>query len=358
MSVADPLSKLRASELLDGKAAVRSTLVAVVVAAAVLLAQGAVAAAVTSGAQPTAQVSTAPTSPSAATWDDAPVRTVSLQKQQMAIPYGGGSTDELDVQAVTNETHVAFRLSWADPTRDDGIDSPRNYSDAVAVMARAGNQPPITMGATGEPVDIWYWRSSWQFGNKSSEWSGDMYAYPHPDAETKPGRAAGNPLSRAAYENYAQNYYAEGYGSLSHAPTQPVQARGERTDEGWAVTFTRQRRTEGQFDATFDGSKQVYLAFAVWNGSADEVNGKKSITLQYSTLNVESGELSPPESGGSGASSGGASGSGTDSGSASGGSGGSGGAGGSAFGQFSGMLGTALSAIVAAWLVAYWRLAR
>ncbi|MBX0323663.1 cytochrome C nitrite reductase [Halomicroarcula sp. F13] len=357
MSVAGPLSRLRRSELVDGEAAVRSTLVAVVVAAGVLLAQGAVAAAVTSGAQPTAQVATAPTSPSAATWDDAPVRTVSLQKQQMAVPYGGGSTDELDVQVATNESHVALRLSWVDPTSDDGIRSPRNYSDAVAVMARAGDQPPITMGATGEPVNIWYWRSSWQFGNKSSEWSGDMYAYPHPDAETKPGRAAGNPLSRAAYENYAQNYYAEGYGSLSHAPTQPVQARGERTDDGWAVTFTRKRQTEGQFDASFDGSETVYLAFAVWNGSADEVNGKKSITLQYSTLDVESGELRPPESGGSGSS--GSGGSGASSAGDSGGSAGSsGGAGDSGFGEFGGMLGTAVSAIVASWLVAYWRLAR
>lgn len=121
-----------------------------------------------------------------------------------------------------------------------------------------------------------------------------MYVYPHPDADTRPGRAAGNPLSKLEYETYAQNYYAKSFGSLSMAPSQNVVASGERTDDGWAVAFTRERAPQGQYDAMLNGSKQLYLAFAVWNGSAGEVNGQKSITLQFSTLDTASGELTLP----------------------------------------------------------------
>jgi DMSO reductase family type II enzyme heme b subunit len=355
MSVAGALTTLRSVDSLDREAAVRATAVSLVVVLGLLLVQGAVTAAVTGPGQPTAQVQRAPLSPTATTWSDVPSRTVSLQKQQMAVPYGGGSVDEMDVQVATNDSHLAFRLSWADPTRDAAIQSPRNFSDAVAVMARTGSQPPITMGAAGKPVNIWYWRASWQLRNTSAPWSNDMYAYPHPDAETKPGQAAGNPLSKATYEQYAQNYYAKGYGSLSDAPTQPVRARGTRTDDGWAVSFIRERSTDGQFDAVFDGSETVYLAFAVWNGSADEVNGKKSLTLRYSTLDLSSGTFSPPaqSSGGDGGSGSG------DGGTAADGTGGSASSGPGGFlDGFGGLMGTALAAIAASWTVAYWRLTR
>ncbi|WP_436932630.1 ethylbenzene dehydrogenase-related protein [Halosimplex halobium] len=292
-----PLGRLAGRVPLDRSAATRATTLAVVAVALLLAAQAAVAAAVTGGSQPLEQVQQVPSEPTASAWEAAPTRTVSLSKQQMAPPFGGGSVDELDVQTVANESHVAVRLSWEDPTRDANIAAPNNFSDGAAVMLKAGDQPPITMGAAGTPVNIWYWRASWRHGPERAPGTGDMYAYPHNDSLTMPGRQAGNPLSRASYEDGAQNYYAKGYGSLSYAPAQPVDARGERTDDGWRVTFVRNRTGAGQYDAPLT-DEQVYVAFAVWNGSADEVNGQKSITLQYSTLDPDTGNLSVPDTGG------------------------------------------------------------
>jgi hypothetical protein len=268
---------------------------AVVTLCLLMACQVALVSVVTAGQQPVESVERVPASPDAATWNDAPTRDVSLSEQQMAIPHGGGSVDEMTVQTVTNDTHVAFRLEWTDPTADTNISEPGAYSDSAAVMLRGGSQPPIDMGANGEPVNIWYWRAAWD--RSDADPGGDMYNYPHPDAETRPGTAAGNPLSQSDYDRHAQNYYAEGYGSLTHAPTQNVAASAERTDDGWAVVFVRERGTDGEFDAAFDESDQMYLAFAVWNGSADEVNGQKSITLQYTVLDTENGELSAAESG-------------------------------------------------------------
>lgn len=341
---------------LDRPAAVRATVVALAVALGVATAQVGVAAVATGGHQPVAVTDTVPRQASAPAWSEAPSRTVSLNRQRMAPPYGGGSVDEMTVQAVSNETHVAFKLSWEDPTNDTSLGAPGNYSDAAAIMLRTGSQPPITMGAGGQPVNIWYWRANWEFRNHTGtgSWTGDMYAYPHPDAETKPGAAAGNPLSRSEYDRFAQNYYAKGYGSTSYAPAQNVHADGTRVDDGWEVVFVRERGTDGEYDAEFDDT--VYLAFAAWNGSADEVNGQKSITLQFSTLDPTNGDLAAASGGGGGASSGdggGSSGGGATEASTGGGSDGNGGGDAFVSRQFRDGLTAVLVATIVAWAFAY-----
>lgn len=340
---------------LDQAAARRATVAALVAVVLIVVGQGTVAALVTGGQQPLVATETVPQTADSAQWADAEAQTVSLSKQQMAVPYGGGSVDQIRVQALTNESHVAFRLTWEDPTNDTSLNAPGNYSDAAAVMLRSGEQPPITMGAAGEPVNIWYWRSNWQYGDDTSEWSNDMYAYPHPDNETKPGQAAGNHISTARNGEYGRNYYAAGFGSLSDAPTQNVDAHGTRDGGEWSVVFVREHTANGTHDATFQSGESMYLAFAVWNGSSDEVNGKKSLTMQFSTLDTESGQLQAPESGGSG-----------DSGSAAGAdaaggeSGGSGesGSGGGLDGKLYRSIGTLVAAVVLSWTVVYWRAVR
>jgi DMSO reductase family type II enzyme heme b subunit len=334
----------------DRRAARIATVFAVGLVVLLVAVQGAIASIATGGTQPLAQTDQLPQTASGDAWSEAPERTVSLQKQQMAVPYGGGTVDEMTVQALTNDSHVGFRLTWDDPTNDTSLTSPENFSDAAAIMLHSGEQPPITMGAAGEPVNIWYWRSNWQYGDSGAEWTGDMYSYPHPDNETRPGDAAGNPLSQDEYDQYGQNYYAKGYGSLSDAPAQNVDAHATRQDDQWSVAFVRERGTDGEYDATF-GEDTMYLAFAVWNGSADEVNGQKSLTLQYSTL--EQGQLSPPESGGDGGSSGGDGGDGSAA--TEGGSSGSSSGGG--LPQPMGYIGGVVAAMIVSWTIIYWRAA-
>jgi len=344
-----PLAGLASRVSLNRQAAAGATVLALCAVLALLGLQIAATAAVTSADQPVGAVGEVPVQPQASGWEEAPSRTVELHEQQMAVPYGGGSTDEVEVKALTNDSHVAFRLRWADPTRDADQSAPHNYSDAAAVMFANGEVPPITMGAVGDPVNIWYWRASWQ-ENASAYGSGDMYSYNHDLAGTnaKPGNAADNPLSRARYEQFAQNYYAEGFGSTSYAPSQPVRADATRTEDGWAVTFVRERTADGEFDAQFGADRAVYMAVAVWNGSADEVNGQKSITLQYSQLDPETGELTAAEPADDGGGGGGDSADG-------GGTTADGGGGGALLGGFAFV---AVLAVLFVWVATYWRLDR
>lgn len=283
---------------LNTAAAVQATVVTLIVAGLALGGQQTVAALAISGEQPMMIVEDVPTEPSAPVWENTSSRTVDLSAQQMMLPFGGGSTDELQVKALTNETHVAFRLDWEDPTNDTSLASPSAYSDGVAIMFRGGSKPPITMGAAGQPVNVWYWRANWEYGDDRAEWTGDMYAYPHDEELSMPGRQVNNPLSKVTYDRYAQNYYAKGAGSLSVPTVQNVNATAERTETGWRATFVRERQGDGEYDVNFTEHDNVYLAFAVWNGSADEVNGQKSVTLQFSTLDTRGGELGSAKTGG------------------------------------------------------------
>ena len=340
---------------LNGPAAARASTVTVVIVVLFVALQGSVGALFVGGSQPMAVAGEVPIEPTAAQWEQAPSRTVELNEQRMAVPWGGGSVDEMEVQALTNESHVAFRLSWDDPTTDTSRTAPERYSDAAAVMLKGGGQPPITMGAVGEPVNIWYWRASWQFNQTRAEWTNDMYAYPHNDSLTMPGRQAGNPLSQASYKTYGQNYYAKGFGSLSDAPHQNIWASATRTDERWTVTFVRERSTDGTYDAGFGEHDNMYLAFAVWNGSAGEVNGEKSLTLQYSTLDTKSGEFSA--AGSAGSDSGGSDGAGSAGGEGSGADGGDGGGDEGASGSpLTGWLMVLVAVAVFTWIAAYWRM--
>ena len=328
-------------------AAKQATKLAVLTVAVLYVLQMGVTAAVTSGGQPIASVGEVPVEPQSSTWDEAPSSTVKLNEQQMAVPFGGGSVDQVQVRALTNESHVAFRMEWDDPTRDANIGSPENYSDAAAVMFGTGELPPIMMGGVGDPVNIWYWRASWQQANQSSYGSGGMYSYPNDRAggPTQPGKAVDNPLSTAP-DRQAQNIYAEGFGSTSDAPSQPVQADAERTDDGWAVTFVRERGIGGEYDTAFTQDEDIYVAFAVWNGSADERNGQKSITLQYRKLNPESGALSAVEQSSS---------DGTD---GSRGGDDSGGGGGPGAPDLNGWIAILVGSVVMVWMVSYWRLSK
>lgn len=332
----------------DRSAAAGATVAAVATVVLLVAAQTAVVVVATDGHQAMGRVEEVPTDPSAGTWAAAPNHTLTLKAQTMAVPEGGGSVGQAEVRSVTNETHVAVRVHWPDATNDSTMTGPGSFSDAAAVMLHTGSTPPITMGAAGDPVNIWYWRSAWQYGD--AQRTGDMYAYPHGDEVTRPGVRAGNPVSTGGDANLGQNYYAKNFGSLTYAPDQSVAAQGERTEDGWTVVFVRERETDGRFDATFNDSAPTYLTVAVWNGSQAEVNGMKSLSYTFLAVDGGDGSLSVA-SGGQRADGGGAD-------TATGADGGAGSQPLWFVGSFTNMLATLFVVMVVTWTVAYRRLRR
>ena len=91
-----------------------------------------------------------------------------------------------------------------------------------------------------------------------------------------------------------QSLYSKAFGELQTLDFQEVQGLGKRTGDGWAVVFERKFDTGRAGHALFAPSTNMDMAFAVWDGSQDERNGKKAVS-QFVTLGIAA---APVETGG------------------------------------------------------------
>ena len=235
---------------------------------------------------------TLPTDPGDAAWSASPVHPAALILQDMVDPrLLEVSTNEVRVQAVTDGSRVAFRLSWTDPTQDD-TPVPAHFPDACAVQLPAKIErdvPAPQMGEAGKHVEISYWRASWQaMVDGRKDMIEELYPgaaighYPFEAASLQPGspeqqamalryapaRALGNPMA-GPRTSPVQDLVAEGPGTLRPASTTRSDGRGRRTETGWEVVITRPL-PEG-----LGPGARSQVAFAVWQGAHEEIGARK-----------------------------------------------------------------------------------
>ena len=235
---------------------------------------------------------TLPSAPDDAAWRDAPVYTAALITQDMVEPrLLDASTDKVDVRALTDGKQIAFRLEWADATKDD-LPGIARYSDACAVQLPVTTGPDVPapqMGESQRPVEITYWRAFWESAVAGREDSikalypgAAVDHYPFQAASLEPGsgaqqemakryapaRALGNemggPRARAV-----EDLIAEGPGTTRPASTTKSSGRGMRAGDGWAVVLSR------PLPAGLDPGKRTQVAFAVWQGAHEEAGSRK-----------------------------------------------------------------------------------
>ena len=228
-------------------------------------------------------------------WERVPVHPAKLLLQDMVEPrLMEASTSFVNVQSVTDGRQIAFRLTWNDATADD-MPGPGRFGDAVAVQLPTATTPDVPapqMGENGKPVEITYWSAIFQAvvnGRKD-----DIRAvyprakvdhYPFEAAALKPGsqkqqemakryapaRSVGNPMA-GPHTIAVQDLVAEGPGTLRPAERTLSSGSGKRSQDGWAVILIRPLPSGVQLG----GRTQV--AFAVWEGSHQEVGSRKMRT--------------------------------------------------------------------------------
>jgi Ethylbenzene dehydrogenase len=228
-------------------------------------------------------------------WERVPLHHAKLLLQDMVEPRQlQASTPFVQVQAITDGQRLVFRLSWNDPTMDD-LPGPGRFGDAVAVQlpaATTADVPAPQMGEEGKFVEITYWSAVLQAvvnGRKD-----DIQAvyprakidhYPFEAASLKPGspaqqemekryapaRSLGNPMA-GPRSVPVQDLIAEGPGTLRLADKTVSSGTGKHDKAGWTVLLFRPL----PHGAQLGGRTQV--AFAVWEGSHDEVGARKMRT--------------------------------------------------------------------------------
>ncbi len=222
----------------------------------------------------------------------------------------------LVVQAMHNETEVAFRLSWIDATEDTRAVKQNEFRDGVAIQFSLSPDPPFYMGSVGVKggVNIWYWKADRQkdleagrqdIADAHPNRAVDQYqrhdAAPTEDSGTEAADpatlrsyliyltswAAGNLVANPTLKTSVECLVAHGPGTLSGKPPNMQLIDGKAVYERgvWYVQMQRsldlpEEHASGEADErVFKPGDYLPVSFAVWNGSAGDRDGKKNISI-------------------------------------------------------------------------------
>jgi hypothetical protein len=226
------------------------------------------------------RTATLPSAPASEAWQKIAPAVVPLIPQDMVEPRQlAPTTPQVSVRALTDGTKLALLLEWTDATADDVV-KPAEFTADV---------PAPQMGEPGRPVEVTYWRASWQAvvdGRPDTVRalypgaSVDHYPFEAPPLKDDPAAgqamakryapavAAGNEMAERRTRP-VEDLVAEGPGTLSPAPRQESTGSGKRTPNGWAVMLVR------PLPESLAVGKRSQVAFAVWDGARGEVGARK-----------------------------------------------------------------------------------
>lgn len=242
-----------------------------------------------------ASVGKAPLNPGDSAWEQASEYLARLLPQDLVDPrLMKPSTPEVLVRSLTNGTDIAFRLQWMDPVANDAPGA-GTFVDGCAVQVPKKIEPSAPdpqMGQAGKPVEVAFWRADWQASvNGRGDTIRDLYPnasidhYPFEAKSLEAGSAAAKEMAMryapawamgnrrvGPRETPVEDMVAEGPGTLAPAASTTSRGQGVRTKDGWRVVIVR-KLPEGLAPKV-----RTQVAFAVWEGSAQEAGARKMRT--------------------------------------------------------------------------------
>ena len=247
------------------------------------------------------RVDRVPDHPDDGAWRDAPPVNLHL----MPLWWRYERPEYLTVQALHDGEEIAVLLIWADDTNDEIVLRPQDFRDAAAVQLSPVPDPPFfAMGSEGTAVNIWMWKADRQrdllaFTDLESQYPNiGIDSYPNLEAspleqpmrhaltlDSDPafvtGWGAGNIVSDPTRKNAAEELTARGFGTLRARPfpDQTVTAKGGYSTGSYRVVFRRPLESRGKGGVSLRPGETVPAAFAVWDGSAGDRDGKKSVSI-------------------------------------------------------------------------------
>lgn len=231
-------------------------------------------------------------------WDKAAALEVPLMPQTLTTPMlDTPSIPSVRVQALRDGGKLAFRLSWASSKPSSNVDT-NQFSDAVAVQLPLEPDTPFMMGGPGKPVRILHWKALWQkdadvayqdvqhlhpnYWSDFYWFSGGKFPFPISDAFKDPiarqwlvAFSAGNPMANHQRKSPVEEVVAAGFGTATHLPEGGASAKGLWKDGRWTVVIERSLTPGEALGSAIQAGKCSAVSFAVWDGTAGNVGGKK-----------------------------------------------------------------------------------
>jgi mono/diheme cytochrome c family protein len=243
-----------------------------------------------------------PDHPESGIWRLAPPVNLHL----MPLWWRSDRPEEVTVRAVHDGKEIAILMVWQDETDDRAALRPQDFRDAAAVQfSLTANPPFFAMGARGAPVNIWMWKSERQ-ADLEPAYQEMETVYPNLGIDSYPnlmrsaveqphrhaltlqsdptfvtGWGAGNIVSDPQRKSAVEDLSAQGFGTLRARPLpdQRVDARGVYGSNSYRVMFRRSLQPKGKNGVVLQPGSIVPIGFAIWNGSAGDRDGKKSVTI-------------------------------------------------------------------------------
>jgi hypothetical protein len=213
---------------------------------------------------------------------------------------------DLTVAAQHDGQTLAIRLSWHDRTRNESAIRPQDFEDMAAVQLFKGSPEPfLGMGTVDKPVDVWLWNPSIQakpanYPDVDTAYPRmyvDMYPFENPGNGPRPhslanqpadfvtARKAGNLRADPAHGFTASSLQAGGFGTSTMRPrlSQHASARSVYHDKDgrWTVVFRRPLTVPAEGGITFAAGDKLSIAFALWDGDAQDRNGQKLVSIWH-----------------------------------------------------------------------------
>jgi len=230
-----------------------------------------------------------PYNPDDKAWEAVPAKRIPLSPQGITPPNGGGTVTEVSVRAAHDGENLAILLEWKDESanREVGVST---FRDAAAVGFPAVETdvlPSPFMGDPDHPVNIWQWTAD--FDANSRGMSGFDEQYPHVEGVWIFPQDPGVTRQVRGWRGTqpVMEYTAKGFGTLTRHDSQGVYGVSKYENGIWRVVLRRQLTTGIPEDVLFRPGATTHVVFAVWDGTHKEVNGKKSVTMNWLPFGLE-----------------------------------------------------------------------
>jgi len=262
-----------------------------------------------------------PADPDDPAWTQVPATIVPLTAQTAIKPaLAVAGIPSLQVRAITDGAAIAVLLEWRDSTRDVNATLQDRFRDAAAMQfSVAGELPAICMGVRGQMVNIWHWKADWQedidrgFRDVPDAFP-NFYKDTYPLVDSRSGQPpyrmpadfdtaearqfivgwnTGNLLSQPGKTSPVEDLNAVGFGTLTTKAKQLVQGKGAWTQGVWRTVFTRPLHVDDPDATQLVPGQDSAVAFAVWDGSNQEVGARKQVST-FLSLTVQRPEGPAP----------------------------------------------------------------
>lgn len=223
--------------------------------------------------------------PNAGYWKDSATVDVALTPQMISLPYGGTEKSVRVNTAIVGE-NILFRLTWKDDTKDVYYTTD-SFPDGAAIMfpVSVDSMPSPFMGNQGSPVIILHWRADWQFREKAEEKLTRDYPADYVDWQLPYEAGFFEDMGRKPGKGEAAVYLSEGFGTLTAIETtESFLAEGiyDQDSKTYRVVFSVPLNSQ-KFGNMFENG-QASFTIAVWDGSEEEVGGRKAVTYSWEKI--------------------------------------------------------------------------